>query len=130
MTFGNAGLTQEVADIPVAHTWSRAAGQQYTLEGYSWGDGRNYGLIDSFNYDNAPFSEIPVPIDPDQPVQQYIPTSVGVISAVGLTNSTFNIEYFGRPFSGSDYSRSTPPFASHAQCSTADGQPNHAVCLT
>ncbi|WP_022870509.1 ATP-grasp domain-containing protein [Yaniella halotolerans] len=130
-------LPAEIADIPGgAYMVEEAAqGQQYTLEGYSWGDEVEIiGLVDSFNYDNAPsFLKYQYPSTLPEPVQQYIHNvSRRIISAVGLTNSTFNIEYFWDASAerlklleiNSRHSQS------HAQMfHWVDGQPNHAVML-
>ena len=130
-------LPEAIADIPGgAYMVEEAAqGQQYTLEGYSWGDEVEIiGLIDSFNYDNAPsFLKYQYPSTLPEPVQQYIhDVSRRVISAVGLTNSTFNIEYFwDAPVQRLRLLEiNTRHSQSHAQMfHWVDGQPNHAVML-
>lgn len=130
-------LPAEIADIPGgAYMVEEAAqGQQYTLEGYSWGDEVEIiGLVDSFNYDNAPsFLKYQYPSTLPEPVQQYIHNvSRRIISAVGLTNSTFNIEYFWD--ASAERLRLLEINSRHSQSHAqmfhwVDGQPNHAVML-
>lgn len=130
-------LPDEIADIQGgAYMVEEAAqGQQYTLEGYSWGDEVEIiGLVDSFNYDNAPsFLKYQYPSTLPDPVQQYIhDVSRRVISALGLTNSTFNIEYFWD--APTERLRLLEINSRHSQSHAqlfhwVDGKPHHAVML-
>ncbi|MDN5704279.1 MAG: ATP-grasp domain-containing protein [Yaniella sp.] len=130
-------LPEEVAEIPGgAYMVEEAAGgQQYTLEGYSWGDQIEIiGLVDSFNYENVPsFLKYQYPSTLPEPVQQHIhDVSRRVISAVGLTDSTFNIEYFWD--ASAERLRLLEINSRHSQSHAqmfhwVDGQPNHAVML-
>lgn len=130
-------LPEEVADIAGgAYMVEEAAqGQQYTLEGYCWGEQiKIIGLVDSFNYDNAPsFLKYQYPSTLPESVQQHIhDVSRRVITAVGLTDSTFNIEYFWD--ASTERLRLLEVNSRHSQSHAemfhwVDGQANHAVML-
>ncbi|WP_026548845.1 ATP-grasp domain-containing protein [Arthrobacter sp. Br18] len=74
-----------------------ATGSQVTVEGFSQG-GRVeiYGVIDSISYDGAPsFLRYQYPSRLPTQIQDYMAdVSRKVVAAVGLTDTTFNIEYF------------------------------------
>lgn len=130
-------LPDEIAAIPGgAYMVEEAAqGQQYTLEGYAWGDQIEIiGLIDSYNYEQAPsFLKYQYPSTLPESVQQYMyDVSKRVIEAVGLTDSTFNIEYFWD--ASAQRLRLLEVNSRHSQSHAqmfhwVDGLPNHAVML-
>lgn len=93
-------LPPEVAEVggSACMVEEEATGSQVTVEGYSYDDEIEiYGVIDSITHpDVASFLryEYPSPRVP-QHIQNYMAdVSRRVIAAVGLKNSTFNIEYF------------------------------------
>ncbi|GAB3527038.1 ATP-grasp domain-containing protein [Arthrobacter monumenti] len=108
-----------------------AVGNQVTVEGFSRG-GRIevYGVIDSIPYREAPsFLRYQYPSRLPAPVKEYMAeVSRKVILAVGLTNSTFNIEYFWNP--ENDRLRLLEVNARHSQSHASlfemvDGVSNH-----
>lgn len=113
-----------------------ATGMQVTVEGVSRDDDVEvYGVIDSVTYPDSPsflryqYPSVQVP----QHIQNYmVDVSRRVIGAMGLTNSTFNIEYF--------WDRENEKLSllevnarhsqAHAQLFTlVDGIPNHAFMV-
>lgn len=83
---GHAYMVEEAVD-----------GQQCTLEGYSWDDQVEViGVVDSILYDDSPsFLRYQYPSRlPEHALAKMAETTRTVIRAIGLKNSTFNIEYF------------------------------------
>jgi len=78
-----------------------ATGQQVTVEGFSRGDLIEiYGVVDSVSYRGVSSFlcyQYPSRRVPDLVQERMAEVSRRVISAVGLRNSTFNIEYFWDP---------------------------------
>lgn len=113
-----------------------AVGFQATVEGYAHGgDVEVYGVIDSVAYPDAPsflLYQYPASRVP-QHIQNYMAdVSRRVISAVGLTNSTFNIEYFWDP--ENEVLNLLEVNARHSQShaplfAMVDGIPNHAFMI-
>lgn len=92
-------LPEEIARIPGnAYMVEEAVGgQQCTLEGYSWdGDVEVIGVVDSVCYPDSPsFLRYQYPSRlPEAALEYMAETTRRVIRAVGLKNSTFNVEYF------------------------------------
>lgn len=130
-------LPDEVADIS-GHAYmveEAGFGQQCTLEGYSWGEKVEIiGVVDSILYDDAPsFLRYQYPSQlPEHALAKMAETTRRVIGAIGLRNSTFNIEYF--------WDEATQHLAlleinsrhsqSHAQIFRwVDGMPNHLAMM-
>ena len=130
-------LPEEVSDIS-GHAYmveEAVRGQQCTLEGYSWDNQVEIiGVVDSICYDDSSsFLRYQYPSKlPDQALEHMAETTRKVIDAVGLKNSTFNIEYF--------WDESTQRLAlleinsrhsqSHAQIfHWVDGMPNHLAMI-
>lgn len=92
-------LPEEISRIPGnAYMVEEAVtGQQCTLEGFSWGDQVEIiGVVDSILYDrSSSFLRYQYPSHlPEHALEEMAETTRRVISAVGLWDSTFNIEYF------------------------------------
>lgn len=92
-------LPEEIAGIPGgAYMVEEAAtGHQCTIEGYSYDNVVQLtGLIDSLHYDNSSsFFRYRYPSELPLEVQERIRSvTKTVISGLGLTPSTFNVEYF------------------------------------
>lgn len=96
-------LPPEIAEIgaETCLVEEEAGGFQVTVEGYARGDEVEiYGIVDSLTYpDTSSFLRYQYPSTrAPQHIQNYMAdVSRRVISAVGLDNSTFNIEYFWDP---------------------------------
>lgn len=96
-------LPPEIAEIgaETCLVEEEASGFQVTVEGYARGDEVEiYGVVDSLTYpDTSSFLRYQYPSTRvPQHIQNYMAdVSRRVISAVGLDNSTFNIEYFWDP---------------------------------
>lgn len=113
-----------------------AHGVQATVEGYAYdGDVEVYGVVDSVAYPDTPsFLRYQYPATRvPQHIQNYMAdVSRRVIKAVGLTDSTFNIEYFWDPETealnllevNARHSQSHAPLFA-----MVDGIPNHAFML-
>ncbi|WP_301422644.1 acetyl-CoA carboxylase biotin carboxylase subunit family protein, partial [Yaniella sp.] len=92
-------LPEEVSDIS-GHAYmveEAVVGQQCTLEGYSWGDQVEIiGVVDSICYDqSSSFLRYQYPSRlPEHALAKMAESTRRVIGAIGLRNSTFNIEYF------------------------------------
>lgn len=131
-------LPQEVADSGGAACMveEAATGKQFTVEGFTRG-GRIevYGVVDSVTYQDSPaFLRYQYPSRLPAPVKDSMEeVSRKVISAVGLTNSTFNIEYFWDP--ETQKLRLLEVNARHSQSHAklfemVDGVSNHATMLS
>ena len=113
-----------------------APGFQATVEGFAHDDDVEvYGVVDSVAYpDTASFLRYQYPSSRvPQHIQNYMAdVSRRVITAVGLTNSTFNIEYFWDPETeklnllevNARHSQSHAPLFT-----MVDGIPNHAFMI-
>lgn len=126
-----AGIGPEMCLVEEA-----VSGFQATVEGYAYdGDVDVYGVVDSIAYPNTPsflryqYPSTRVP----QQIQNYMAdVSRRVIAALGLMNSTFNIEYFWDPQAeklnllevNARHSQSHAPLFA-----MVDGIPNHAFML-
>lgn len=131
-------LPAEIAEIgaDACLVEEAAPGFQATVEGYAHdGDAEVYGVVDSVAYPNAPsFLRYQYPSSRvPQHIQNYMAdVSRRVITAIGLTNSTFNIEYFWDPETESlnllevnaRHSQSHAPLFA-----MVDGIPNHAFMI-
>lgn len=134
---GMLDLPEEIADIEGGSYMveEAAAGSQHTVEGYSWGGHVEIiGLVDSFNYDNAPsFLRYQYPSTlPDAVQERIFDVSRRVITQIGLDNSTFNVEYFWN--AAAQRLRLLEINSRHSQSHAflfrhVDGQPNHLVML-
>jgi len=111
-------------------------GQQVTVEGYSRGGHVDiYGVVDSVSYPDTPSFlryEYPSSRVPAHVQERMSEISRRVIVALGLTNSTFNIEYFWDP--DSDRLRLLEVNARHSQSHArlfemVDGVSNHAFMI-
>ena len=130
-------LPEEIAEIggSACMVEEAAPGQQYTVEGFSRGDRVEvYGVIDSFTYDDVPsFLRYQYPSQLPTHVQEKMAEiSRTVISAVGLVNSTFNIEYFWDPETGEINLLEINARQSQSHASIfelVDGRPNHGAML-
>lgn len=92
-------LPEEIASIhgDAFMVEETAHGQQCTVEGYSWGEEIVIiGVVDSIRYDNvSSFLRYQYPSGLPASVKEHMrDVSRRVISAMGLRNTTFNIEYF------------------------------------
>ena len=92
-------LPDEIADVPggAYMVEEAAAGKQYTVEGYSWGNEVEIiGVIDAPTYENSSsFLQYLYPSAlPDNVQRRMKDVTRRVISSIGLTDSTFNVEYF------------------------------------
>jgi len=92
-------LPQEIASVSgtACLVEEAAAGQQVTVEGFSRnGQVRVYGVVDSITHPEAPsFVRYQYPSRlPERVLEHMADVSRRVISTFGLTNTTFNIEYF------------------------------------
>ncbi|MGO1550445.1 MAG: ATP-grasp domain-containing protein [Nesterenkonia sp.] len=131
-------LPQEIADSGGAACMveEAAVGKQFTVEGYSRGDHIEvYGVVDSVTYEDSPsFLRYQYPTMLPSEISDYmIDVSRKVIKAVGLTNSTFNIEYFWDP--ETEKLRLLEVNARHSQSHAmlfemVDGVSNHAAMLS
>lgn len=95
-------LPEDIAAIPGgAYMVEEAAiGNQCTIEGYSVNDTVHLtGIVDTKHYENSSsFLRYKYPSDLPLEVQERIRSVTRrVISGLGLTNSTFNVEYFWDP---------------------------------
>lgn len=130
-------LPEEVSDIS-GHAYmveEAVVGQQCTLEGYSWGDQVEViGVVDSICYDqSSSFLRYQYPSRlPEHALAKMAESTRRVIGAIGLRNSTFNIEYF--------WDESTQRLAlleinsRHSQSHAGvfrwvDGMPNHLAMM-
>ena len=131
-------LPQDVADSggPACMVEEAALGEQFTVEGFSR-NGRIevYGVVDSITYEDSPsFLRYQYPSKLPAEVRDYmVEVSRKVITAVGLTNSTFNIEYFWDP--ETEKLRLLEVNARHSQSHAwlfemVDGVSNHAAMLS
>lgn len=113
-----------------------AAGDQFTVEGFSHdGEIQVYGVVDSVTYDGAPsFLRYQYPSElPHEMKKRMEDISRRVISQVGLTHTTFNIEYFWDR--SSDTLRLLEVNARHSQShatlfAEVDGVSNHACMVS
>jgi hypothetical protein len=111
------------------------SGHQFTVEGYGRaGRVRTYGVVDSFRYPgSSSFLRYQYPSVLPEPVQEEAAAvTAKVITAVGLEDSTFNIEYFWDSASGrlNLLEINTRHSQSHAMLFTlVDGVPNHACMV-
>jgi hypothetical protein len=131
-------LPPEIAEVggSACLVEEEARGNQVTVEGYSHDDEVEiYGVIDSITYPDLPSFiryEYPSSRIP-QHIQNYMAdVSRRVIAAVGLRNSTFNIEYFWDP--DSEKLNLLEVNARHSQShaplfTLVDGIPNHAFMV-
>lgn len=92
-------LPEDIAHIPGgAYMVEEAAiGAQCTIEGYVYQNQVYFtGLVDSLHYENSPsFLRYKYPSELPEQIQARIQeVSQRVITGLGLTHSTFNIEYF------------------------------------
>ncbi|GAA2032088.1 ATP-grasp domain-containing protein [Yaniella flava] len=74
-----------------------ASGKQYTVEGYSWGDQVEIiGVIDAPTYEHSSsFLQYLYPSAlPDDVQTRMTDVTRRIIASIGLTDSTFNVEYF------------------------------------
>lgn len=131
-------LPPEIAEIGADECLveEAATGFQVTVEGYAHdGDVEVYGVVDSVSYPDIPsFLRYQYPSSRvPQHIQNYMAdVSRRVIDAVGLTDSTFNIEYFWDPDTESlnllevnaRHSQSHAPLFA-----MVDGIPNHAFMI-
>lgn len=113
-----------------------ATGDQFTVEGFSHdGEIQIYGVVDSVTYEGAPsFLRYQYPSGlPTAKKELMEDVSRRVISQVGLTNTTFNIEYFWDR--SSDTLRLLEVNARHSQShatlfAEVDGVSNHACMVS
>lgn len=113
-----------------------ASGQQVTVEGFSRG-GRVeiYGVVDSVSYSGESSFlryQYPSRLVPEQVQEDMRAVSRRVITALGLSNSTFNIEYFWDSATArlSLLEINARHSQSHALLfELVDGVPNHAYML-
>lgn len=130
-------LPEEIASIGgSAYMVEEAAqGEQFTVEGFSRGDTVEiYGVIDSVTYEqSSSFLRYQYPSRLPAHVQEKMSdVSRQVITAVGLTESTFNIEYFWDRASDrlNLLEVNTRHSQSHAPLfQLVDGRPNHSVMV-
>lgn len=92
-------LPDEISRIPgnVYMVEEAVVGRQCTLEGFSWGDQVEViGVVDSILYDrSSSFLRYQYPSNlPEHALDEMTEATRRVIGAVGLRDSTFNIEYF------------------------------------
>ena len=112
-----------------------AAGEQVTVEGFSRnGQVRVYGVVDSITHPDAPsFVRYQYPSRlPEHVLEHMAEVSRRVITAFGLTNTTFNIEYFWD--AQAERLRLLEINARHSQSHArlfqlVDGLPNHACMI-
>lgn len=131
-------LPQEIADSggPACMVEEAAVGEQFTVEGFSRrGRVEIYGVVDSITYDDSPsFLRYQYPSRLPSHIRDYMmEVSRKVISGVGLTNSTFNIEYFWDP--ETEKLRLLEVNTRHSQSHAllfemVDGVSNHATMLS
>ncbi|GAA4429047.1 ATP-grasp domain-containing protein [Georgenia halophila] len=130
-------LPTEIAEVggSAAMIEEAAAGDQLTVEGFSRGDRVEiYGVVDSYNYPDVPsFLRYQYPSRLPAQTQDYIAdVTRRVITGLGLTNSTFNVEYFWDPQAERLVLLEVNPrhSQSHAMLfEEVDGVSNHAVML-
>lgn len=130
-------LPEEIAEVgSAAYMVEEAAlGKQFTVEGFSQSNRVEiYGVIDSVTYQNAsPFLRYQYPsVLPAHVQEKMADVSRRVITGVGLTNSTFNIEYFWDPATErlNLLEVNTRHSQSHAPLfQLVDGRPNHAYMI-
>lgn len=112
-----------------------ARGEQFTVEGFSRGDQVEiYGVIDSVTYEqSSSFLRYQYPSRLPAHVQEkMVDVSRQVITAVGLTESAFNIEYFWDAATErlNLLEVNTRHSQSHAPLfRLVDGRPNHSVMV-
>ncbi len=130
-------LPESIAQIPGgAYMVEEAAtGKQCTIEGYTYDDTVHLtGIVDSLHYDNSSsFLRYKYPSVLPLEIQERIRSvSTTVIAGLGLTHSTFNIEYFWDESSGqltllevnTRHSQSHAPLFRYV-----DGLTNHAQMI-
>lgn len=130
-------LPPEIAGVGARACLAEEAvtGHQFTVEGYCRaGQVRTYGVIDSFRYpDSSSFLRYQYPSGlPERVRRRAAGMTEKVMTAVGLTNSTFNIEYFWDPASDrlALLEINTRHSQSHAMLfRLVDGVPNHACMV-
>ncbi|MEX0914151.1 MAG: ATP-grasp domain-containing protein [Demequina sp.] len=131
-------LPEEIAEVTdrTCLVEEAVTGYQMTVEGFCRdGEAFTYGVVDSFTFDHAPsFLRYQYPATRvTQTTQGYMcEVARRVMVAVGLTNSTFNIEFFWNPDTetlalleiNARHSQSHAIMFEHV-----DGVPNHAYML-
>lgn len=130
-------LPDEIAEVggSACMVEEAAPGEQYTVEGFSRGDRVEiYGVIDSFTYEGVPsFLRYQYPSQLPTHVQEKMAeVSRRVITAVGLSDSTFNIEYFWDPATEelNLLEINARQSQSHAAMfDLVDGRPNHGCMI-
>ncbi|MGJ9421236.1 ATP-grasp domain-containing protein [Aeromicrobium sp. CF3.5] len=130
-------LPAEIAEVGATACLAEEAvgGRQITVEGYSTrGDVHVYGIIDSLVYpETSSFLRYQYPAQlPASVSERLIESSVKVIEQIGLTWTTFNIEYFWDP--DTDRLRLLEVNPRHSQSHAkmfeyVDGVSNHEVLV-
>lgn len=130
-------LPKEIAEVGAAACLAEEAvgGRQLTVEGYSTEDDVHvYGIIDSLVYPETPsFLRYQYPAQLPAAVSEHlIESSVKVIAQLGLSWTTFNIEYFWDP--DTDQLRLLEVNPRHSQSHAkmfehVDGVSNHEVLV-
>jgi biotin carboxylase len=92
-------VPEEVAGVggTAALVEEEARGHQVTVEGYEYaGEVHVHGIVDSPTYPGvSSFARYQIPSRlPEEVQQRMVEDTVAVIQQIGLTTSTFNIEYF------------------------------------
>ncbi len=110
-------------------------GRQVTVEGYRYRDEVViYGVVDSVCYDNSPsFQRFQYPSSvPDEVCDRLADISRRLVTAIGLEQMTFNIEYFWDPGTDAVTMLEINPrhSQSHAELfADVDGMSNHEAML-
>lgn len=134
---GMIDLPEEIADVggSACMVEEEASGDMLTVEGFSHRDGVEvYGVIDSYTYEGtSSFLRYQYPSKLRPEIQEKVTEiSRRVISSLGLTHSTFNIEYFWDPATQRLNLLEVNPrlSQSHAQLfELVDGRSNHACMI-
>ncbi len=130
-------LPEEIAEVggSACMVEEEATGDMLTVEGFSTEDRVEiYGVIDSFTYEGTPsFLRYQYPSKlPDEVQKKIADVSRHVITGLGLTRSTFNIEYFWDAETRQLNLLEVNPrhSQSHAQLfQLVDGRPNHSCMI-
>ena len=110
-------------------------GRQVTVEGYRYrGEVVIYGVVDSVHYENSPsFQRFQYPSSvPDEVGDRLADVSRRLVTAIGLEQMTFNIEYFWDPGTDAVTLLEINPrhSQSHAELfADVDGMSNHEAML-